>query len=606
METPHLLIMIAIVIVIIGFQLYYFFKNQKLINIFKCIFPENVSSDYVVSRKDNIQITTRRLQDKDSLLAEKEFLNKEIENLTKEEDELNRYFENLEDEQYLEVQNYVKTGTLSTPHTITKKMDSDYRRLGTVKIELKTAKEKVKKITNEISKIDNLNNCEQNRAKNKSLNEIIRSINNYLDKNKDSVTDFNLIKDIVDRNCDSKEDEIQTQNPIPLYLGLMGTMAGIIVGVVVLINSGALANMMSTFDPTSIPGISGMPKDEAKIAIESARKIYESKAIIGIQALLEGVGIAMVSSIIGILLTTIGSIRTKSAKSDLEKNKHVFLSWMQAELLPKISSDASTAIVKLGKDISSFNNTFSSNAKLLQDTIEGITEATKEQKELINVIKELDTVGIAEANTSVYQNLKNCSTELGDLANKMRSVKDGIFGLEEKLENQINEYDKRQSYIKDASSSVDIAIGEAQKELAKSIKDSFENYKASIDNQYIELNKHTKEASDRYMKEADSLHKAIIEKLSDMKKLEDELKNLTSVKDSIISLERTTVEQNKKFDKLSQSIIELARTKAGDSVVSTTTKQDSFIPNWLKWVLLGCGVAAGTWAVVWSVLMFVR
>jgi hypothetical protein len=45
---------------------------------------------------------------------------------------------------------------------------------------------------------------------------ILSSINSYLSSNKASVIDFQLIKDTVNRNCDSVEDEINTQTPIPL------------------------------------------------------------------------------------------------------------------------------------------------------------------------------------------------------------------------------------------------------------------------------------------------------------------------------------------------------------------------------------------------------
>src|ERR1035437_1994546 len=69
------------------------------------------------------------------------------------------------------------------------------------------------------------------KHKNSVLVIVIDSINNYLHNNKGAVSDFHLIKDIVDRNSDAIEDEIDSQIPIPLYLGLVGTMAGILVGV---------------------------------------------------------------------------------------------------------------------------------------------------------------------------------------------------------------------------------------------------------------------------------------------------------------------------------------------------------------------------------------
>jgi biopolymer transport protein ExbB/TolQ len=75
------------------------------------------------------------------------------------------------------------------------------------------------------------------------FNRINSSINNYV-KNNESI-DFQLLKDTVDANCDSVEEDIHTQIPIPLYLGLAGTMLGIIVGVGYLWVSGDLDSLLS-------------------------------------------------------------------------------------------------------------------------------------------------------------------------------------------------------------------------------------------------------------------------------------------------------------------------------------------------------------------------
>ena len=55
---------------------------------------------------------------------------------------------------------------------------------------------------------------------NKIFQSIVASINKYLSKNAGGVIDFALLKDSVDRHCDSTEEEISTLLPIPLYLGL--------------------------------------------------------------------------------------------------------------------------------------------------------------------------------------------------------------------------------------------------------------------------------------------------------------------------------------------------------------------------------------------------
>ena len=66
-------------------------------------------------------------------------------------------------------------------------------------------------------------------AGNKIFESIKNSINKYLGNNSGSVIDFGLLKDAVDRHCDSVENDIATQTPIPLYWGLAGTMAGVII-----------------------------------------------------------------------------------------------------------------------------------------------------------------------------------------------------------------------------------------------------------------------------------------------------------------------------------------------------------------------------------------
>lgn len=125
------------------------------------------------------------------------------------------------------------------------------------------------------------------------FDEIKKAINNYLSNNKGSVSDFHLMKDIVDRNCDAKEEEINTQIPVPLYLGLMGTMIGILVGIGYLVVSGELSALFDVED-----GHSGIE---------------------GVKALLGGVALAMISSILGIFLTTSGSMKAKDAKAEGKK-----------------------------------------------------------------------------------------------------------------------------------------------------------------------------------------------------------------------------------------------------------------------------------------------
>ena len=79
-------------------------------------------------------------------------------------------------------------------------------------------------------------------SNNATLKEITKSLNMYLQKNEGAASDFNLMKDVVERYCDAEENEINIQQPVPLYLGLMGTMIGIIIGIGFIAFNGGLAS----------------------------------------------------------------------------------------------------------------------------------------------------------------------------------------------------------------------------------------------------------------------------------------------------------------------------------------------------------------------------
>ena len=81
---------------------------------------------------------------------------------------------------------------------------------------------------------------------NKVFESIKDSINKYLENNSGSVIDFSLLKDAVDRHCDSVENDINTLTPTPLYCGLAGTMAGVIVGLSSLLTTGSITALLSS------------------------------------------------------------------------------------------------------------------------------------------------------------------------------------------------------------------------------------------------------------------------------------------------------------------------------------------------------------------------
>ena len=128
------------------------------------------------------------------------------------------------------------------------------------------------------------------------FSETINSINTYLLRNKGGVADFNLIKDIVERKTAADDNDINLSLSTPLYWGLLGTMAGIVVGLLIFVFT-----VNFTFDNTTTGN------DPAS----------------GIKELLFGVCFGMTASAIGLFMTIRNSVsRYKGAKSIVEKRKN--------------------------------------------------------------------------------------------------------------------------------------------------------------------------------------------------------------------------------------------------------------------------------------------
>lgn len=221
---------------------------------------------------------------------------------------------------------------------------------------------------------------------------IVVSINKYLGNNSGSVIEFGLLKDAIDRHCDSVENDISTQTPIPLYWGLAGTMAGVILGLWDLLNTNAIMTLMN-----SSGGV-----------IDTASK----NAADGVNSLLNGIAWAMLASICGILLTTASSLLFKRCKLEEEYGKNSFLAWMQSELLPELPSDTSEALNNLVRNLNKFNNTFAQNTSNLGNALNAVNQSYAIQADIIKAVHDMDVMKMAKANVRVLEELRQCTDNL--------------------------------------------------------------------------------------------------------------------------------------------------------------------------------------------------
>ncbi len=242
-----------------------------------------------------------------------------------------------------------------------------------------------------------LNTITFDNKANGTFKVIVTCINSYIQNNGNRANDYHLMQDIVERNCDSKEEEIQSQIPTTLYLGLIGTMLGIIIGITELFSGGGLSELLA-----------GTVKTNA------------------IENMLKGVAVAMLASAAGIIFTTILTFVFKNAKAKNADDKNLFLSWIQANLLPAMSSDVNTALDKMSTALAQFNEQFAENTQKLNVTLSLVSKTSEDQALLYEAISQLDIVEMATANIKIYKALKGSAEQIDHLAEVLSASRDYV------------------------------------------------------------------------------------------------------------------------------------------------------------------------------------
>lgn len=209
-------------------------------------------------------------------------------------------------------------------------------------------------------------------AENPVISIIRDSVNTYLIRNKGSVADFNLLHDIVDRNLDAQEEDISLTLPLPLYLGLMGTMIGIVLGLFF------------------------MPPVNSDAFLQGE----------GVNNLISGVKIAMIASFCGLLCTVLNSWTYRQAKARLEAAKNRFYSFLQTELLPMLSESLNAGLfTTLNQTVQRFSQSFAENVQSLSGMVEKNHASLMAQQKVLETVQQVDLSRVAGFNIQILRQL---------------------------------------------------------------------------------------------------------------------------------------------------------------------------------------------------------
>lgn len=405
---------------------------------------------------------------------------------------------------------------------------------------------------------------------------IVTSINKYLGNNSGSVIDFGLLKDAVDRHCDSVENDIATQTPIPLYWGLAGTMVGVIMGLWDLLQSNAIMTLM---------GSSG-----------GVINVASQNAASGINSLLSGVAWAMLASICGILLTTANSLLFKRCKLKEENGKNSFLAWMQSELLPELPSDTSEALNNLVKNLNKFNSTFAQNTSNLGNALNTVNQSYAIQADIIKAVHDMDVMKMAKANVRVLEELQQCTDKL-EVFNQYLNDIEGYTEAIHRFETLYNEQADKIHVLEEIRDFFGRHKGEIAKATAdadRTLQESLQSIRESTSSNVAELHKYFYKQSEEFKGILKSEREAFEQfttdlkaqfsaQMSQMPQLSRQLEEISAIPVRLDRLIEKVEKSNVQFaSDISQSVkqsLMMARIDGGRNGGGHTP--DS-IPGWMK------------------------
>jgi hypothetical protein len=310
---------------------------------------------------------------------------------------------------------------------------------------------------------------------------IKEDINNYLLNNYGAAVNFSIIKDIIDREVDIKDEEISHSIPTALYLGLAATMIGIIFG------------------------LFAMPELDGD---------HFSK---GIDALINGVKLAMFGSLSGLACTTVlSSFFYKNAKKQVLKDKNSQISYLQAMLLPELLKAEESGVSGLKASIDRFARDTTGMATVLYNTtlktesnLKTQNEIIQTQKEIIQRIDRIDVLKVSKANLELLDKLEKNIHSFNQFAS--------YLDLMGRISLQLQDFASRTANIDSIAKHIDGSLAENRKliEFLSSHFIKIENAGNAALNAVDIADSHFRDAIERLKSKSDEYFEKLFDSISE-------------------------------------------------------------------------------------------
>lgn len=360
------------------------------------------------------------------------------------------------------------------------------------------------------------------------FNEVVESTNHYLTKNIGASADFEILKDICQRQIDRIDNEISNLINVPLYLGLAGTFMGIIIGlsgVDVTVENGGATTMLSSTSITE---------------------------------LLEGVVFAMSASLSGLVLTIVNSaVFYKPSIFKIDSDKIFYYDFLQRDLLPFLNLSAAKSLGNFKDVLNHFISRFGENMDEYKDSGELLNDNLQKQQAVLEEINKLSLTRTASKVSEIFADLKSSSEHLERFKEYQQGLNDYIDRSEKVTDNFqqiISNFEDFNLNLKSLGSQI-VSSVELQNQLKSSLeihfptmKDHREVWRSHVD----ELNEDIKEVYDGLNDYFESSTERIKKYVNDNDSL---FQAIEVIQNSIKSFALSSQAQQEQFKELSSAIV---------------------------------------------------
>jgi hypothetical protein len=385
-----------------------------------------------------------------------------------------------------------------------------------------------------------VNIVECNDKVNQTFSSILFSINNYLIRNRGASSDFAIVKDIVERITKAQEEEINTQVSVPLYLGLAGTMIGIVIG------------------------LFNMPDLGADVATGAKDALLND----GIGLLIGGVKIAMIASFSGLILTLLNSAGAfRGSRHRVETRKNDMYTFLQIELLPIVNQGIASTFESLQRNLGNFNAQFMEQLMHFSNTVNslsGVFDSSKEaivaQKELLEAVDRTKVSELTRYNLQVLQQLEVSFGHFDKFNLNFVNI-NAFVSLSEELVSRTNELLARTSNFKTIADNLDSRLTQSQMLLEflslhfKKLEDhkqltsnAVADVGHAISSTFSELKAHIVDSSEAVKRFTVDELEALRVALASSKTGLNELSHLATIEQEVVGVKGILSEQNKRIN----------------------------------------------------------